>query len=48
LKGAKTAKIVNEVKPEIIGGLILQLDDKTIDMSISSKINSLVQKGQLL
>ncbi|SCV05587.1 LANO_0H10770g1_1 [Lachancea nothofagi CBS 11611] len=39
----KTLKLENVVDPEIQGGLVVELADRTVDMSISSKINKLNQ-----
>ncbi|AET38691.1 F1F0 ATP synthase subunit 5 Ecym_3192 [Eremothecium cymbalariae DBVPG len=39
----KTLKLQNVVKPEIQGGLILEVADRTVDLSIISKINKLNQ-----
>ncbi|AJU74260.1 ASG_G0011570.mRNA.1.CDS.1 [Saccharomyces cerevisiae] len=37
----KSLKLENVVKPEIKGGLIVELGDKTVDLSISTKIQKL-------
>lgn len=37
----KTLKLENSVKPEIQGGLIVEIADKTVDLSIASKIQKL-------
>ncbi|KAJ9141910.1 hypothetical protein NKR23_g7657 [Pleurostoma richardsiae] len=34
----KKLKVTNEVKPEIIGGLVVEIGDRTIDLSVSAKI----------
>ncbi|SCU88481.1 LAFA_0E12948g1_1 [Lachancea sp. 'fantastica'] len=39
----KTLKLENVVDPEIQGGLVVELADRTVDLSISSKINKLNQ-----
>lgn len=39
----KTLKLENVVKPEIQGGLVVEIADRTVDLSISSKINKLNQ-----
>ncbi|KAM3160624.1 ATP synthase subunit 5, mitochondrial [Lachancea thermotolerans] len=39
----KTLKLENVVDPEIQGGLIVEVADRTVDLSISSKINKLNQ-----
>lgn len=36
-----TINLINEVKPDIKGGLIINIGDKTIDLSLSSKIQRL-------
>ncbi|MBW0461566.1 hypothetical protein O181_001281 [Austropuccinia psidii MF-1] len=38
---AKTVKIKNVVKPGILGGLIVDFGDKTIDLSVSSRVNKM-------
>ncbi|KAI1354165.1 ATP synthase delta subunit-domain-containing protein [Xylaria sp. FL0043] len=37
----KKLKVRNEVNPEILGGLIVEIGDRTIDLSVSSKIAKL-------
>lgn len=37
----KTLKISNEVKPEILGGLIVEVGDNTVDLSVSAKVTKL-------
>lgn len=37
----KTLKLENSVKPEIQGGLIVEIADKTVDLSIATKIQRL-------
>lgn len=39
----KILKLDNEVKPEIQGGLIVEIADRTVDLSIATKINKLNQ-----
>ena len=39
----KTLKLENVVNPDIQGGLIVEVADRTVDLSISSKINKLNQ-----
>ena len=34
-------EIQNIVNPQILGGIIVEYNDKTIDMSLSSKVNKL-------
>ncbi|KAI0101853.1 ATP synthase delta subunit-domain-containing protein [Nemania sp. FL0031] len=34
----KKLKVTNSVKPEILGGLVVEIGDRTIDLSVSSKI----------
>ncbi|KAI9205043.1 OSCP/delta subunit of ATPase [Polychytrium aggregatum] len=41
LKAGQNANIVNKVNPQILGGLIIEFGDNTIDLSISSKITKL-------
>lgn len=37
----KSLKIANEVKPEILGGLIVEVGDNTVDLSVSAKVTKL-------
>jgi F-type H+-transporting ATPase subunit O len=37
----KKLKVVTKVNPDAIGGLIVEIGDRTIDLSVSSKINRL-------
>ncbi|KAH8146851.1 uncharacterized protein LAJ45_09225 [Morchella importuna] len=37
----KKLKVVNKVNPDIIGGLIVEISDRTIDLSVSSKMAKL-------
>ncbi|KAG7861242.1 hypothetical protein KL919_001976 [Ogataea angusta] len=37
----KTLKIKNEVNPEILGGLIVEVADKSVDLSLATKVNKL-------
>ncbi|KAF9430831.1 ATP synthase F0 subcomplex subunit OSCP atp5 [Entomortierella beljakovae] len=39
----QTLIVSNKVNPSILGGLVVELGDKTIDLSVSSKINKLNQ-----
>ncbi|OKL62586.1 ATP synthase subunit 5, mitochondrial [Talaromyces atroroseus] len=39
--GGKKLKVVAKVNPDVIGGLIVEIGDRTIDLSVSSKINRL-------
>lgn len=34
----KKLKVTNEVKPDILGGLVVEIGDRTIDLSVSSKL----------
>ncbi|KAJ3487431.1 hypothetical protein NLI96_g3544 [Meripilus lineatus] len=36
---AKTLKVVNKVNPSVLGGLIVDFGDKTIDLSVASRVN---------
>ncbi|GAV56171.1 hypothetical protein ZYGR_0BA00770 [Zygosaccharomyces rouxii] len=38
---SKSLKLVNEVKPDIQGGLIVELGDKTVDLSVAAKVQRL-------
>ncbi|SJM87873.1 probable ATP synthase subunit 5, mitochondrial [Zygosaccharomyces bailii] len=38
---SKTLKLVNDVRPEIQGGLIVELGDKTVDLSVAAKLQKL-------
>lgn len=37
----KTLNITNEVNPEILGGLIVEVGDNTVDLSVSAKVTKL-------
>ncbi|KAI0974785.1 ATP synthase delta subunit-domain-containing protein [Xylaria arbuscula] len=37
----KKLKVRNEVNPDILGGLVVEIGDRTIDLSVSSKISKL-------
>lgn len=37
----KTLRVNNDVNPEILGGLIVEVGDKTVDLSIASKVSKL-------
>ena len=34
----KTLKLINKTKPDILGGLVVEVGDRTVDLSLSSKI----------
>lgn len=34
----KTLKVSNEVNPEVLGGLVVEVGDKTVDLSIATKV----------
>jgi len=38
---AKTLKVVNRVNPDVLGGIVVDFGDKTIDLSVSSTVNKL-------
>lgn len=38
LKGNQSLKITSKVDPSIIGGMIVSIGDKYVDMSIASKV----------
>ncbi|CAE6350546.1 unnamed protein product, partial [Rhizoctonia solani] len=38
---AKAVRVTNKVNPSILGGLLVDFGDKTIDLSVSSKVNRL-------
>ncbi|KIJ39451.1 hypothetical protein M422DRAFT_75835 [Sphaerobolus stellatus SS14] len=40
-QNTKVLKIVNKVNPSILGGLIVDFGEKTIDLSVSSRVNKL-------
>jgi len=45
---AKTLKLTNKVNSSVLGGIIVDFGDKTIDLSVSSrvnKLNALLQQG---
>ncbi|KAK7207453.1 ATP synthase delta subunit-domain-containing protein [Myxozyma melibiosi] len=37
----KKLKVTNKVNPEILGGVVVELGDRTVDLSVSSKISRL-------
>lgn len=37
----KTLKVSNQVNPDILGGLVVEVGDKTVDLSIASKVAKL-------
>lgn len=37
----KTLKITNEVNPDILGGLVVEVGDNTVDLSVSAKVTKL-------
>lgn len=39
----KTLQVKNQVNPDILGGLIVEVADQTVDLSISSKVSKLNQ-----
>ncbi|KAF7117801.1 hypothetical protein CNMCM5793_007003 [Aspergillus hiratsukae] len=41
LSQGKKLKVVTKVNPDIVGGLVLEIGDRTIDLSVSSKIAKL-------
>jgi len=38
---AKTLKVTNKVNPSVMGGIIVDFGDKTIDLSVASQVNRL-------
>ncbi|KAH7927124.1 OSCP, subunit 5 of the stator stalk of mitochondrial F1F0 ATP synthase [Leucogyrophana mollusca] len=38
---AKTLKITNKVNPAVLGGIVVDFGDKSIDLSVSSRVNKL-------
>jgi len=45
---AKTLRIKNKVNPSILGGLVIDFGDKTVDLSVSArvtKLNSVLQQS---
>ncbi|OCH88878.1 OSCP, subunit 5 of the stator stalk of mitochondrial F1F0 ATP synthase [Obba rivulosa] len=38
---AKTLKVQNKVNPAILGGIVIDFGDKTIDLSVASRVNKL-------
>ncbi|KAI0048297.1 OSCP-domain-containing protein [Auriscalpium vulgare] len=47
---AKSLKLANKVNPSVLGGLVVDFGDKTIDLSVSSrisKLNNLLQRARL-
>lgn len=39
----KTLKISNNVNPDLLGGLVVEVGDKTVDLSVSSRVSKLNQ-----
>lgn len=37
----KTLKVTNEVNPDIVGGLVVEVGDQTIDLSVASRITKM-------
>jgi F-type H+-transporting ATPase subunit O len=37
----KKIKVTNRVNPDILGGLVVEVGDRTIDLSVSSKVSKL-------
>jgi ATP synthase F1 delta subunit len=42
-KGNKQVNITYEVRPQILGGLIVKIGDKLLDMSIASRVKKITQ-----
>ncbi|KAF9227430.1 OSCP, subunit 5 of the stator stalk of mitochondrial F1F0 ATP synthase [Gyrodon lividus] len=38
---AKTLKVTNRVNPSVLGGIVVDFGDKSIDLSVSSRVNKL-------
>jgi len=38
---AKTLKVANKVNPSVLGGIVVDFGEKTIDLSVSSRVNKL-------
>ncbi|TFK78856.1 hypothetical protein K466DRAFT_606606, partial [Polyporus arcularius HHB13444] len=38
---AKSLKITNKVNPAVLGGVVVDFGDKTIDLSVASRVNKL-------
>jgi F-type H+-transporting ATPase subunit O len=38
---AKTVKIANKINPSVLGGIVVDFGDKTIDLSVSSRVTKL-------
>ncbi|KAH8080276.1 OSCP, subunit 5 of the stator stalk of mitochondrial F1F0 ATP synthase [Cristinia sonorae] len=38
---AKTLKVQNKVNPSVLGGIVVDFGDKTIDLSVASRVNKL-------
>jgi len=39
--GGKKLKVVTKVNPEILGGLVVEIGERTIDFSVASKISKM-------
>lgn len=37
----KRLKVVSKVNPDILGGLVVEIGDQTIDLSVSNKVNKM-------
>jgi len=44
---SKTLKVTNKVNPAVLGGIVVDFGDKTIDLSVSSRVTKLNQLLQL-
>jgi len=40
-KAAKVVRVSNKVNPSVLGGIVIDIGDKTIDLSVSSRVNKL-------
>ncbi|KAI0342086.1 OSCP, subunit 5 of the stator stalk of mitochondrial F1F0 ATP synthase [Trametopsis cervina] len=40
-QAAKTVKVVNKVNPSILGGIVVDFGEKSIDLSVASRVNKL-------
>ncbi|KLO16053.1 OSCP, subunit 5 of the stator stalk of mitochondrial F1F0 ATP synthase [Schizopora paradoxa] len=40
-KAAKVVRVANKVNPSVLGGIVVDIGDKTIDLSVSSRVNKL-------
>jgi F-type H+-transporting ATPase subunit O len=40
IKSSQTPVIKTQVEPDILGGIVIQIEDRIVDLSIASKVNA--------